>query len=478
MLTREINASKWAKSADLASSIEKLLPLPWTPRWYQKKLWNYMQHGGLRAYVVAHRRWGKDDVALNWTCYAAHQRVGSYWHCLPQYGQARRAIWTSVNPHTGRRRIDEAFPIELRDKTLENEMFIRFKNGSTWQLTASDTYNNLVGAGIAGVTFSEWALCNPASYGYIQPMLIENGGWAMMITTPRGRNHAYNLYHRAKKSMESDGEWFCELQSVIDTGAMDDAALREALVDYQTLFGSDIGTAQYRQEYLCDWQAAILGAYYAVEMRQLRERDGIRHVLPMPNNPVHRTWDIGVKDDTSIIWFQVQGGKPVIIDAYSASGVGVDHYAEVIHKRGWQVAGSIDWVPHDAAVKEWGSGRTRVESMIAEGLNPRFVTMASKADGIQAARRTLKTAIFDPSTADTLVSALEQYRREWDDDKKTFRVSEVRDWTTHLSDAFRYLSLAWQATPEVVQKQDRKQPTGTVLLEGAPKPASNKRIKV
>jgi phage terminase large subunit len=58
----------------------------------------------------------------------------SYWHCLPEYAQARKALWTAVNPHTGKRRIDEAFPHDLRDSTNDNEMFIRFKNGSTWQV--------------------------------------------------------------------------------------------------------------------------------------------------------------------------------------------------------------------------------------------------------------------------------------------------------------------------------------------------------
>src|SRR3546814_18678675 len=74
---------------------------------------------------------------------------------MPEYAQARKALWAAVNPHTGKRRIDEAFPQELRESTNEQEMFIRFKSGSTWQLVGSDRYNSLVGAGVAGVTFSE-----------------------------------------------------------------------------------------------------------------------------------------------------------------------------------------------------------------------------------------------------------------------------------------------------------------------------------
>lgn len=77
-----------------------------------------------------------------------HRRPGfpgkraNYWHMLPQADQARKALWDAVNPATGMRRIDEAFPRELRDVTRDNEMFIRFKSGSTYQVVGSDNYEN------------------------------------------------------------------------------------------------------------------------------------------------------------------------------------------------------------------------------------------------------------------------------------------------------------------------------------------------
>src|SRR5580765_7837625 len=120
------------------------LPNNWQPRPYQANLWRYLEQGGKRAVAIWHRRAGKDDVALHWTAVAAHQRTGSYWHMLPEASQARKAIFDSINPHSGKRRIDEAFPRELRELTRENEMFIKFKSGSTWQLVGSDNYNSLV----------------------------------------------------------------------------------------------------------------------------------------------------------------------------------------------------------------------------------------------------------------------------------------------------------------------------------------------
>jgi phage terminase large subunit len=389
----------------------------WREREYQRPLWSYLQSGGKRAIEIAHRRWGKDDIALHHTAIAAHERVASYWHCLPEFAQARKAVWTAVNPHTGRRRIDEAFPPALRENTNDNEMFIRFKNGSTWQVIGSDRYNGLVGAGVAGVVFSEWALANPSSWGYIRPMVEENDGWAAFITTPRGRNHAKAMFDMAK----ANPKWFAEQSSILDTGALSQESIDETIAEYIALYGEDMGRAQFEQEYLCSFNAAILGAFYAREMLAVRNTDRVQEFDPVEGKPVHTAWDIGVRDDTSIWWFQVISGKVFILDCYTASGVGVDHYAEICHAKGW-LRGN-DYVPHDAKVKEWGTGRTRTETMRGLGLNPVLVPMATKLDGVQAVRSTLPKCVFHTRTEPIGMSALEQYRREWDDEKKTFQAS-------------------------------------------------------
>jgi phage terminase large subunit len=441
-------------------------------RSYQRPFHEYLVNTpSARAIEIAHRRWGKDEITLAATCELAHKRVASYWHCLPEYEQARKALWTAVNPHSGKRRIDEAFPPELRDSKDEQQMFIRFKNGSTWQLVGSDRYNSLVGAGVAGVVFSEWALANPSAWGFIRPMIEENNGWAAFITTPRGRNHAKSMYDMAK----NHPRWFAEISSISDTGALTPEQIADARLEYVALYGEDLGQAQFEQEYLCSFNAAILGAFYAREMTLLRNAGRIRDFEPAPG-PVHRAWDIGVRDDTSIWWFQVIGGVPHILDCYTNHGAGVEHYADVCKERGWQKG--VDYVPHDAKVMEWGGGRTRLESMVAHGLNPQLVGEASKLDGINAARVTLKTAVFHTRCEDIGISALEQYRREWDDERKTFKANEERDWTTHLADAFRYLALAWRTVPIVENEQKPKQRPGYVVLPGPPQPVSGIRIKI
>lgn len=421
------------------------IPNNWKPRDYQMPLWNYLENGGKRAIVIAHRRWGKDDVMLHNAASQALQKPGTYWHCLPEYAQARKAIWNSVNLHTSKRRIDEAFPHEIRKRTNDQEMFIELINGSTWQVIGSDRYDSLVGAGVAGVTFSEWALCNPSAWGYISPMMRENKGWAMFITTPRGRNHAYDMFKMAEKNEI----WHAEYSNVAQTKAFTPEELEEILqTDYISIFGHDIGLAQFQQEYECSFNAAILGAFYAREMTNVRSEGRITdECVADPELPVHTSWDIGVRDDTSIWFFQVVGTQVFILDCYSTNGAGVDHYASFIEDKfisnGWQKG--VDFVPHDARVKEWGTGRTRVETMISLGLNPQVVPQSSLLDGINAVRRTLPSAVFHPN-CESGIAALEQYRREWDDNKKTFKASPLHDWSSHFADSFRYLAMSWQLT--------------------------------
>ena len=194
-------------------------------------------------------------------------------------------------------------------------------------------------------------------------------------------------------------------------------------------------------------------------MAQVRSEGRILACEAIEGQPVHMAWDLGVRDDTSIWWWQVQGSQIVVLDHYASSGVGVEHYADQIADRekryGWKKG--TDFVPHDAKIKEWGSGKTRVETMQSIGLHPQLVPLAGFQDGINAARRTLPLCVFHPRTEETGIAALEQYRREWDDEKKAFKATDVHDWTAHPAAAFRYLALAWKLLPRSETKAPKQE---------------------
>ena len=430
-------------------------------RWYQSAFFQHLiSVQDCRAIEIAHRRWGKDEVALGAANQRMHQRVGTYWHCLPEYAQARKAIWEAVNAHTGKRRIDEAFPPETRRRTLNDEMFIELANGSTWQCIGSDRYNATVGAGPVFITYSEWALANPGAWAYHRPMLEENGGGAAFITTPRGKNHAHAMHQRYRKMMAENPRYFAEISTIHDTGALSPAQLEESLAEYVDLYGEDLGQAQFEQEYECSFTAAILGAFYARELAKVRNEGRVtEEAAAVPGIPVHRAWDLGVRDDTSIWWFQVVGGQLYILDCYSKPGESdIEVFAEMIHAKneakGWM--SGKDLVPPDARQRVWGMKRGRLETMRECGLDPEVVPDLSKLDGINAVRRTLPKCVFHPDCEESGLPALENYRREWDDDRKIFKANEVHDWASHGADAFRYLSVGWRVIPE--KKVERPKP--------------------
>jgi hypothetical protein len=159
--------------------------------------------------------------------------------------------------------------------------------------------------------------------------------------------------------------------------------------------------------------------------------------------PVYTAWDIGVRDATAIWFFQPLLGGINVIDYYESSGVGVDHYAQVLKERGYTY--KWHYVPHDGMVKEWGSGRTRVEVMMSMGLKPHPVPDHRLMDGISAGRVTIPMARFDRLKCRDGIEAMKQYRSEYDEERKVLKPTPLHDWACHGADAWRYLAMAWRA---------------------------------
>lgn len=457
----------------------------WRPRPYQMASWVAWERGIKRQSLWWHRRAGKDELSLHKACMAMHPvpnsplanaRVANYWHCLPEYQQARKAIWTAINPHTGKLRIDEAFPHELRDSTRNDDMSITFKSGSSWRLVGSDNPNSLVGSPPFGLVFSEWALSNPSVWGYLQPILLENGGWADFITTPRGKNHAHALHQAAK----NNPLWFRETLTVSDTNALTPAQLEEVRKDYVALYGEDAADALIEQEYFCSADAAILGAYYGKEMARAEREGRITAVAPDPRYDLHTAWDLGIRDSMVVLFFQIlpamrTASRVLVVACYSASGYGIGHYADVIHEfreRSGCLNG-VDYVPHDARQREMGTfgadnlAKQRLEVMIECGLRPKVVPQHMLADGISAVRQVLPRCWVDEVACDRWIEAMCQYQTEWDDETKTFRDKPKHDWASHYADAGRTMAMAYrQVNAEAPKPSDRALVVGGLPAQG------------
>jgi hypothetical protein len=221
-----------------------------------------------RFFLGWHRRAGKDVFGLDFGRERALERVGSYWHLFPFHVQARRAIWKGIDARTGERFIDRAFPEHLREGSNDSEMSITFKNGSTWQMLGSDNYDRLVGANPAGVIFSEYALCDPAAWDYIRPILVENKGWAAFITTFRARNHAWRMY----ESLKGNPNWYVDLRTINDTCRNDGSPIVTP-EDVEKEIAEGMSRSLAQQEFYCDPDAANIGAIFSKQYSSLMQKE-------------------------------------------------------------------------------------------------------------------------------------------------------------------------------------------------------------
>lgn len=466
------------------------LPNGWEPRHYQLPAWTYLENGGRHAELIWHRRSGKDEIALHRTACAAFERVAGYWHMLPEYAQARKAIWDAVNPHTGRKRIDEAFPKELRGRTIDQEMKIVFKNGSTWQVVGSDNYNSLVGSTPAGIVYSEWALANPNARAYLRPILAENNGWQMFITTPRGRNHAYTTLKAAEKLMHSGGDAFAQILDATETGVFTPERLAAELAAYIAEFGEDYGRSKFEQEYLCSFEAAILGAILARQIgiaeKQGRVSDDVE--FDHLGSPLEITADLG-RRDTATWWFwQPMIGGYQVVDYDGGWGIDAEEWCVRLHERiskysmpGRRTALGRIWLPHDARAKTFSAKRSAVEIFADHFGHDKvaIIPRSSIADRVNAARVLTPRVKFHATNCDKGLAGLRSWRYEYDEEKKMFSSDPVHDWSSHDGDGYSYgCQIMLEAEPPAPKPEDMRGllvgPENTATLDEmwrtAPKP--------
>lgn len=429
------------------------LPNKWRPRGYQMPAWTYLERGGRHAELIWPRRHGKDEVALHRTACAAFERVANYWHMLPEAAQARKAIWKAINPHTGIRRIDEAFPGELRASTNDTEMLITFKNGSSWQVVGSDNFNSLVGSAPAGIVYSEWALANPNARAYLRPILAENNGWQMFITTPRGRNHAHKTFQAAQK----DGDAFAQILTAEQTGVFSEGQLASELLAYINEFGEEYGRAKFEQEYLCSFDAANLGAILARSIGKLEALGRIgAHVQYDPLGAgIEISADIG-RRDTSTWWFwQPKMGGYSLVDYDGGWGLDADAWVDRLQIK---LAGrklSKIWLPHDARAKTFAAKHSAVEIFVkAFGADKVAITPDSKkADRVNAARVMVGKCEFS-DLCEPGLEGLRAWSYDYNEETKTFSQEPKHDWASHDGDGFSYGCLIMQLSKPPVKDED------------------------
>jgi len=375
--------------------------------------------------LVWHRRAGKTVACINDIVDKAIQcplMFPQYAYIAPFYSQAKSIAWNYLKYYAG----------ELIEKTMESELSVILKNGARVRLYGADNPDALRGNYFDGVIIDEYGDISPRLFGeIIAPALADRKGWCAFIGTPKGPNHFKKLWDDA---IENKG-WFMSMLKASQSGIID----AEELAMLRNSPGSDENT--FRQEFECDFTAAVRGAYYGDQINELEAT----HCGVFPHNPnksVILGFDIGYSDDTSIWFAQVNGREIAIIDFFSVAGYSVDDVLGYLSSLPYSY-GDFH-LPHDAKNKSFQTGKSVRELMMAAGCKTKIVPSLSVQDGIQAVRKTLPDVYFN--TANDRVreglNALRTYQREWDDKNKIFKEKPKHDWSSNPADAFRMLCLA------------------------------------
>jgi len=374
---------------------------------------------------VAHRRMGKTVAALNQLIKSSlenGQQSPRYAYIAPTYSQAKRVAWDYLT-HFVRPLNAEANIAELRVDFL----------GRRIQLYGSDNPDSLRGQYFDGVVLDEIGDQNPKIWNeIIRPSLADRKGYCLFIGTPKGNNHFKDLFDRADK----EEGWAALEFKASETNLIDEEELRSAR--------KEMGDDKFNQEFECSFNAAVEGSYYGKIIGELEEKNRMCEITRDDLCQTYVAWDLGMGDSTAL-WVAQNAGQEVrLMDYVENHGQGLDWYVNWLKDNKWETAEQL--LPHDVAVRELGTGKSRLEVLRESGLNVKVLPRLSVDDGIQSVRRLLPRCWFNIPQVKQGLDCLRNYRREHDEKRNVFFDKPLHDWASHGSDSFRYLALGMEQT--------------------------------
>lgn len=388
--------------------------------------------------MCCHRRAGKTvaivndlvDAALR--CTKPQPRFG---YSAPFRTQAKATAWNYLKTYA--LRVPGA-------RANESELRVDFQNGGRVALYGADNIHSLRGLYFDGFAPDEYGDTDPTFFPeIIRPALAERQGWAIFGGTSRGKNHFADLMDRA----QTDDDWGHLILRASESGIIP----AEELLSLQ----EDMSSEQYAAEFECSFEGSVIGAYWGREMTAAETGGRISNVPYQAEIPVDTWWDLGVGDATAIWFTQTVGREIHVIDFYTNSGEGLPHYVRILQQRDY-VYGQHN-APHDIRVREFSSGKARIDTAKSLGIEFEIVPDLPVKDGIDAARSFISRCWFDRAKTAQGRNALTNYRKTWDDKRKVFSSAPYHDWASNGADSFRYLAVGHKLiAPNVASELSKK----------------------
>lgn len=259
--------------------------------------------------VRAGRRFGKTVLAIAALLNGVMNKPGEYWFVSPYYRQSKNIAWKLLNEYA---------PKELVASKNENELILTFNNGGRISLKGADNENSLRGTGLSGCVLDEAAFQKPTVWSeIIRPMLFDEKGWCIQISTP----NSYNWWWRMYSEAESKPDWSCWHYT-----SYDNPHLSREEIDQSR---HEMSEEKFSQEILAEF-TKVSGAIWPEFSREV-------HVYPK-RNPAPDTvliagidWGFAKSHPTSVAFFEVNGqGDVYCFDGFMQEGLTIDKIDEMM----------------------------------------------------------------------------------------------------------------------------------------------------
>ena len=412
--------------------MSKKIVTNYKPRPYQQFL-----HDNCERFTVAvcHRRFGKSMWAINHILRKAFTnplKNAQYMYIAPEKSQCKDIAWAPLKSYL------RGIPgVTIKEAELRVEIDLAEDNKIVIVLRGADNPDSLRGMYLDGVVVDEVSDFPRSAWdAVLRPALSDRKGWAVFVGTPKGKNYFRELYLRGLSGRKG---WVSYLMPASVTKVIDEEELLSCR--------EDMGDELFQQEYECSFEASIPGSYYGKLLADLRSQNKIHVFEPIKEAKVITAWDIGMNDKTCI-WFAQRVGKTIkIIDYYENNGEILSHYVNVVKARGYDYDYHI--LPHDVNQRNWSSGETRLSEIERSGLKCRVAPKLPIDDGIHAVRSILPLCEFHEVKCDAGLSALSYYHSKYNDRKDVKQLAPEHDWSSHASDAFRYLAITMRPETKI-----------------------------
>lgn len=410
------------------------ITLPYSPRDWQKQAEKELDKFTV---MVVHRRAGKTFFAVEQLFERAlftNRPRPQVAYIAPSYKQAKQVCWEYIKQWA------KCVP---NTKVNESELRVDLPNGGRIMVLGAENPDSLRGIYLDYAILDEVADMPENLWGEVVfPTLTDRSGGALFIGTPKGRNYFHDLYVKGKTAPGwnslildiNDTDVFKrEEEAVFDNDGNKEFTIEDIEKEY-------VGREEeYRQEYECDWDAAIKGSYYG-KLLDLAEKEKRVSKVPYDSTlPVITAWDIGL--DGNAVWFvQIINDRIHIVDYIHESEKDITETISTVKNRPYMYDYAI--LPHDVKKRIPGAlGATTNTLFKNAGLKTKVTPKLGKQEGIQVAKSILSKCYFDYDRTQDGLNSLRQYRAKYDSINGVYLKDPVHDEHSHPADAFRYLAI-------------------------------------